>query len=190
MDPRHRNCERKRQRRLISTEWCQIDLFLLCSSMNMPYISIKINYPQLRIQGNPSLPGEHANGPEAGTTSSPCLISAAAQSIFFSPPLWPLKHTSAPRKNKHTYTHSAHNHHHNRYSIPFAISVVIITPGKVFPHQLPFLSYIIHKIHVAACLLLLQTSLSIRWPYLQPSQSIFHRLAVRADFMTSHETLQ
>lgn len=31
------------QRRLISTEWCQIDLFLLSSSLNMPYISIKIN---------------------------------------------------------------------------------------------------------------------------------------------------
>lgn len=49
MDWRHRNCERKRQRRLISTEWCQIDLFLLSSSMNMAYISIKFNYPLLPI---------------------------------------------------------------------------------------------------------------------------------------------
>lgn len=101
MDPRHKNCERKRQKRFISTEWCQIDLFLLSSSMNMPYISIKINYPLPCIQGNPSLAGEHASSQGAGTTSSSfCRVPAAQRSIFHS------FSVSASCKNKHTRTHS------------------------------------------------------------------------------------
>ncbi len=105
MDPRHRNCERKRQKRLISTEWCQIDLFLQSSSTNMPYISIKINYPVPRIQGNPSLPGRTCQQPGRRYylflfLSNFCSPTFSL-SLFFS---GPLKHECVMLKQTHIHT--------------------------------------------------------------------------------------
>lgn len=84
MDPRHRNCERKRQKRLISAERCQIDLFLPSSSMNMPYMSIKINYPLARISIHTQSIFT-SNSPGAGATSSSSSLQPKTQrAAFFS----------------------------------------------------------------------------------------------------------
>ena len=97
------------KRRLISTEWCQIDLFFLSGSMNIPYISIKINYP-LCLYWEIHL--DQGNHPDLGATSF-CLFSEA-KLIFLYFSLLPIKHRTAPCKNQHTFTH---NHHHNSLSI-------------------------------------------------------------------------
>lgn len=83
MGATNRNWERKRHRPLISTEWCQIDLFLLNATMNMPYISIQINYIYSSTRGP-------RQGPNASTTDLIRCVSAHEHSASFSPAFNPL----------------------------------------------------------------------------------------------------
>lgn len=162
MDPRHRNRERKRQRRLISREWFQIDLFLLSSSMNMPYISIKFYYIMLR---NPSPPEVQANLSDPGlATSDFCSRTVKRSSLS----LLPLPCICLCRVKTHDLNHNGYliplnkrGNYHTRRSVPSPIIISLLH----YPQN------------QCGCFpLLLEMTHLIRQRYLRPFQSICHRV--------------
>lgn len=137
-----RKKERKRQSRLLSTKWTQIDLFLP-TNRNMPYILIKIYYI-ISTRG----------------ACQPFRSRFSLDSLFLQLEGLSVILRVCDVEQNTTLTQSPAQ---QVLCIPPDTAVVIITPGEVFPHQLLVFSHI--KFRVAVSPLILEMTLSIRQRY-------------------------